>query len=114
MIEPMPRYVRPDVPTSLEAAIDAFGGNHAKVAVLGFLAEHGPATAAEVAEGTGLGRPTVKAHLYQLADTGTVTADPPKSLRVEDRLGKRVRYAIVREEIVKHYEALGRALKLLE
>ncbi|AOY74379.1 hypothetical protein ARZXY2_4880 (plasmid) [Arthrobacter sp. ZXY-2] len=52
--------------------------------------------------------------MYQLADTGTVTADPPKSLRVEDRLGKRVRYAIVREEIVKHYEALGRALKLLE
>jgi DNA-binding transcriptional ArsR family regulator len=114
MIGAMPRYVRPSVPASLEAAIDAFGGNHAKIAVLGFLAEHGPATSAEVAEGTGLGRPTVKAHLYQLADAGAVTADPPVGLPVEDRVGKRVRYSVVHEELAKHYKELGRALKLVD
>ncbi|WP_284750796.1 MULTISPECIES: helix-turn-helix domain-containing protein [unclassified Arthrobacter] len=110
----MPRYVRPKAPASLEAAIDAFGGNHAKVAVLGFLTEKGPATAAEVADGTGLGRPTVKAHLYQLADAGVVVADPARVLPVEDRTGRRVKYSVVTDELRRHYEALGRSFGLVD
>lgn len=108
----MPRYVRPNAPAALEKAIDAFGGNHAKIAVLGFLAKNGPATSAEVADGIGVGRPTAKAHLYQLASDGVVAADPALELPVEDRTGKRVRYAVVLDELKKHYEALGRALDI--
>lgn len=109
----MPRYVRPNLPSYLEAAIDAFGGNHVKIAVLGFLAKNGPATAAEVSDGTGVGRPSVKAHLYQLADEGVVVADPPHTLPVGDRTGRRVKYAVVNAELQKHFDALGRALGLL-
>ncbi len=110
----MPRYVRPKLPLSLEAAIDAFGGNHAKIAVLGYLAKNGPATAAEVSDGTGVGRPTVKAHLYQLADEGVVVADPAHTLPVQDRTGRRVKYAVLDGELQKHFEALGRALGILQ
>lgn len=108
----MPRYVRPNAPASLEKAIDVFGGNHAKIAILGYLTQNGPATSAEVAEGTGLGRPTAKAHLYQLASDGVVAADPAFNLPVEDRTGKRVRYSAISDEIARHYEALGKALNI--
>ncbi|WP_432246153.1 ArsR/SmtB family transcription factor (plasmid) [Arthrobacter sp. G.S.26] len=108
----MPRYVRPNAPAALEKAIDVFGGNHAKIAILGFLAQAGPATSAEVAEGTGLGRPTAKAHLYQLTSDGVVVADPAFDVPVEDRTGKRVKYSVVPQEIAKHYQALGKALNI--
>lgn len=108
----MPRYVRPHSSPVIEAAIDVFGGNHAKVAVLGYLAKHGPATAAEVAEGTGLGRPTVKAHLYQFADSGVVIADPARTMPVEDRTGRRVKYTVVLPEVQAHLDALKSALGL--
>ena len=108
----MPRYVRPYASSAIEAAIDVFGGNHAKVAVLGYLAKHGPSTAAEVAEGTGLGRPTVKAHLYQFADSGVVVADPARTMPVEDRTGRRVKYAVVSDEVQRHLDALKSALGL--
>lgn len=110
----MPRYVRPNAPHALEMAIDVLGGSHVKIAVLGFLAKSGPATSAEVAEGIGVGRPTAKSHLYQLANDGVVTADPALGLPVEDRTGKRVRYSVVQDELKKHYEELGRALNLVD
>lgn len=114
MMDLMPRYVRPNAPAALEKAIDVFGGNHAKIAILGFLAQVGPASAAEVAEGTGLGRPTAKAHLYQLTSDGVVVADPAFEVPVEDRTGKRVKYSVVPEEIARHYQALGKALNIEE
>lgn len=102
----MPRYARPRGTASLEAAINAFG-NLAKVAIIGYLIENGPATAGEVSTALELEAPTVKRNLYILTAEGVTVADPPPS---KDRNGRRVRYAVVEEEVSRRYEELGAAL----
>lgn len=107
-IVPMPRYVRPNTASSLERVVNAFG-NLTKVAIIGHLGEHGPSTRSEVAAAIGIGVATAKHNLQLLADEGVVLQDPPPT---EERSGRRVRYTLVRDEVVQRYAALGRALGL--
>lgn len=110
----MPRYVRPNVPSSLEESVSALGGNLVRIATLKYLLEHPQATAGEVAQGLGAGAPAVKLHLYQLTQAGLIAADPPPTVPLEDRTGRRVRYTALRGELLRHYEDLGRALGLVD
>lgn len=105
----MPRYARPRGTASLEAVINAFS-NLAKVAILGYLIENGPATAGEVSAALELESPTVKRNLYLLTAEGVTVADPPPS---EDRNGRRVRYTVVVDEVERLYAELGAALHVL-
>lgn len=107
-IVPMPRYVRPNTAPSLERVINAFG-NLTKVAIIGYLGDHGPATRSEVANALEIGVATAKHNLQLLADEGVVLQDPPAT---EERNGRRVRYTLVRGEVEDRYAALGRALGL--
>ena len=102
------------MPSSLEESISALGGNLVRIAALKYLLEHPQATAGEVAQGLGAGAPTVKLHLYQLTEAGLLIADPPPTVPVEDRTGRRVRYTVVRDELRRRYEDLGRALGLTD
>ena len=104
----MPRYLRPQGTASLEAVINAFG-NLAKVAIIGYLIDHGPATAGDVATALEVGAPAVKRNLYLLADEGVVTTDPPPT---EERNGRRVRYTVVIHEVERLYDELGTALRV--
>lgn len=105
---PMPRYVRPKSDAHLERIISAFG-NLTKVAIIGYLASHGPATRGEVATKLEIGVATAKHNLQLLAEEGVVLQDPPAS---EERSGMRVRYSLVRSEVEQRYAALGQALGL--
>jgi predicted ArsR family transcriptional regulator len=107
-IVPMPRYVRPNTANSLERVINAFS-NLTKVAIVGYLNEHGPATRSEVATALEIGVATAKHNLQLLADEGVVLQDPPAT---EERNGRRVRYTLVRAEVEQRYAELGRALGL--
>lgn len=104
----MPRYVRPKSDAHLERIISAFG-NLTKVAIIGYLASHGPATRGEVATRLEIGVATAKHNLRLLAEEGVVLQDPPAS---EERSGMRVRYSLVPSEVEQRYAALGQALGL--
>ncbi|WP_454812997.1 hypothetical protein [Paenarthrobacter nitroguajacolicus] len=104
----MPRYVRPNTASSLERVVNAFG-NLTKVAIIGYLNEHGSATRSEVAAALEIGVATAKHNLQLLADEGVVLQDPPAT---EERNGRRVRYTLVEAEVEQRYAQLGRALGL--
>lgn len=86
----MPKLVRPaDQPAELETAIAVYG-NRARLAILRYLAHHGPALRADIAEATGTVTPTLGAHLVELEKAGAVNVDLP----VEKRRGRAVYYTI--------------------
>lgn len=111
MIGTMPRYVRPEMESPLEAAIEAFG-NRIRVQILGALREHGPATRGEVAAAIGAGHSnTVFHHLRGLEQLGLIEADPPAGGRVS---GQRVRYLLIEDKVDALYTVLGQALRAEE
>jgi DNA-binding transcriptional ArsR family regulator len=104
----MPNYADPKLAKTVKVAISHFS-NPAKVAIIGFLQEHGSATRGEIAKGLGMAPPTVLNNLQLLTSTGALLADPPQN---EERTGQRVRYSLNRPEIARSYEILGRAIGL--
>ena len=102
----MPRYAHPKTAAHLEPVINAFG-NLTRVAIIGFLAQHGPATRGEVATGLSIGVATAKHNLQLLTDEGITSQDPPAT---EERNGMRVQYLLAREEVERRYRLLGEAL----
>jgi predicted ArsR family transcriptional regulator len=105
----MPRYAHPKTAAPLEPAINAFG-NMTRVAIIGFLAQNGPATRGEVAAGLNIGVATAKHNLQLLTDEGITIQDPPAT---EERNGMRVQYLLQREEVQRRYKLLGKALGAL-
>jgi DNA-binding transcriptional ArsR family regulator len=91
----MPKYARPAHSESVEAAIEAFG-NRVRVAILGALRQHGPATRGELAARIGSAEKTVQTHLRTLEGLGLVSSDPPPESR---KSGQRVRYSANAPEI---------------
>ena len=102
----MPRYAHPKTAAHLEPVISAFG-NLTRVAIIGFLAQNGPATRGEVAAGLNIGVATAKHNLQLLTDEGITIQDPPAT---EERNGMRVQYLLAREEVLRRYKLLGEAL----
>lgn len=86
----MPKLVRPaDQPADLDAAVAVYG-NRARLAILRYLATHGPALRVDIADATGTATPTLAAHLAELEKAGVVSVDLP----AEQRRGRSARYAI--------------------
>ena len=102
----MPRYAHPKTTAHMEPVINAFG-NLTRVAIIGFLAQNGPATRGEVAAGLNIGVATAKHNLQLLTDEGITTQDPPAT---EERNGMRVQYLLARNEVQRRYRLLGEAL----
>jgi DNA-binding transcriptional ArsR family regulator len=102
----MPRYAHPKTTAHLESVISAFG-NLTRVAIIGFLAQNGPATRGEVAAGLNIGVATAKHNLQLLTEEGITSQDPPAT---EERNGMRVRYQLERDEVLRRYKVLGEAL----
>lgn len=90
----------------MEPAINAFG-NLTRVAIIGFLAQNGPATRGEVAASLNIGVATAKHNLQLLTDEGITKQDPPAS---EERNGMRVQYILAQDEVQRRYRLLGEAL----
>lgn len=108
----MTKYAEPRLPSALEAAISALGGNAARIAVLGVLSDHPRSTPGEIADRSGLSVNTVRKHLEQLLASGLVESDPPATLPFSERNGKRARYSIVATKLVEAYNELGTALRI--
>lgn len=108
----MAKYAATQLPARLEDAISALGGNAARIAILGALADHPRSTPGEVAELTALSVNTVRKHLGQLIGTGLVESDPPATLPFSERSGQRARYSVVATELAAAYAELGVALRL--
>ena len=106
----MPVYAQPSLPEGLGEAIEALGGNAARVAVLSFLVEHPDSRVGEIAEATGLAGTTVKMHVSALLELGTIVVDPPLSIPYEDRRGQHARYALNAGRLRESYARLGSAL----
>lgn len=102
----MPRLVRLAHDARAEAAIEAFG-NQVRVAILGYLMEHGAHTRGEIADALGIAPPTTNNHLRSLVEAGLLRATPVQALR-----GSRPRYEVEPERVVELYQALGAALRL--
>lgn len=102
----MPRYVRPPTEQSLEAAIDVLG-NRVRVAIIGYLQEHGPRERHQITAAVGAHPSTVKLHLNSLLERGVLLADPPRS---EAKQGQRVEYSIASERLLQLVEALMAAV----
>jgi predicted ArsR family transcriptional regulator len=90
----------------MEPVINAFG-NLTRVAIIGFLAQNGPATRGEVAAGLNIGVATARHNLQLLTDEGIATQDPPAT---EERNGMRVQYLLQQDEVLRRYNLLGKAL----
>lgn len=103
----MPKYARPAHTESVEAAIEAFG-NRVRVAILGALRQHGPATRGELAARIGSAEKTVQAHLRTLEGLGLVASDPPPESR---KSGQRVRYSAVVPTIESNIDKLLKAVR---
>ncbi|WP_429860977.1 ArsR/SmtB family transcription factor [Brevibacterium spongiae] len=103
----MPKYARPAHSESVEAAIEAFG-NRVRVAILGELRQHGPATRGELAARIDSAEKTVQTHLRTLERLGLVRSDPPPETR---KSGQRVRYSANSPEIDVRLEVLVAAVR---
>lgn len=102
----MPRLVRLSTDAPTEAAIDSFG-NRARVAILGYLADHGPSTRGEMSDALGIAPATMTNHLRALIGHQLITASP-----AESRRGQRPRYDIDPVRVLELYEVLGDALRV--
>lgn len=83
----MPILINPDLPPEVEIAVGMIG-SRAQADMIRHLSRMGPSTAGELAEATGISRPSLNRHLVALEEAGVVTASPPAG----DRAGKTVRY----------------------
>lgn len=77
------------------------------MAIIGFLAENGPATRGEIAKGLSIGVATAKHNLQLLSEEGVTFQDPPAT---EERNGVRVQYVLNRKEVQRRYALLGKSL----
>lgn len=102
----MPGLARPELPSSLEDAINAFG-TPVKIAILRHLALHGAATRGQIAQALDVAAPTIGHNLLWLAEDSVILADPPAGTQ---RSGKRVEYSLNRREVHRRYMALGEAI----
>ncbi|WP_394253023.1 ArsR/SmtB family transcription factor [Arthrobacter pityocampae] len=84
----MPALIDPDLPLEVEAAVSVIG-SRAQAEILRRLSRLGPSTAGELADATGISRPSLNRHLVALQKAGVVAATPPAG----DRAGKTVKYA---------------------
>ncbi len=100
----MPQHVRPDLPAEVEDAVSAFG-YAVRVAIIGYLREHGPATRGQIAAGLNLIPRTVQFHLTGLTELGVVTRDPAPE---QARRGQRTRYVLDPNRVDELHAALGR------
>lgn len=108
----MTKYAEPRLPTALEQAISALGGNAARIAVLSVLVDHPRSTPGEVADRAGLSVNTIRKHLAQLLASGLVESDPPATLPFSERNGQRARYSVVAAKLIEAYTELGTALRV--
>ncbi len=77
----MPRLIRPtDQPQELEHAVAVYG-NRGRLAVLRYLAHHGPALRTDIQAATAIATPTLGSHLTVLEEAGAITADLPPQRR---------------------------------
>lgn len=106
----MPAYAVTSLPPAAERAINAFGGNAARMAILGYVMEHEGSGVSEIAEGTQLAVGTVKTHLSALVALKVLTPDPAASVPYADRRGRRTRYSVNTEQLLKQYRQLGKLL----
>lgn len=84
--------------------MSAFGYG-VRVAIIGYLHEHGPATRGQLATALGLVPKTVQFHLTGLAGLGVVTPDPAPE---QARRGQRTRYVLNPTRVDELHAALGR------
>ncbi len=106
----MPEHVRPDLPPAVGDAVSAFGYG-VRVAIIGYIHEHGPATRGQLATGLGLVPKTVQFHLTGLTALGVVIPDPPPE---QARRGQRTRYEIDAARVLELYAELGKHLGIGE
>lgn len=104
----MPKYARPAVTRSVEAAIETFG-NRVRVAVIGYLGDHSAADLAEIANEVGASPATVHHHLRKLEELGLVTTDPADPVK---RNGVRIMYSRNTAALRELYKQLGTASRL--
>ncbi|MBT2588536.1 helix-turn-helix transcriptional regulator [Arthrobacter sp. ISL-95] len=76
----MPRLIRPNLPSGVEAAI-SFMGSRAQADVLRQLAILGPSTIGQLQYVLEISRPSLNRHLEALAATGLIKTDPPRGMR---------------------------------
>ncbi|BCW86526.1 MULTISPECIES: ArsR/SmtB family transcription factor [Paenarthrobacter] len=76
----MPRLIRPNLPSTVEAAI-GFLGSRAQADVLRQLAILGPSTVGQLQAVLEIGRPSLNRHLEALSRAGLIETDPPRGLR---------------------------------
>lgn len=108
MIGLMPRYIRPGLGADVTSGTAVFG-NDLRLAILGFLSEHGPSTTGEIASGIGVitpGSTTVRAALRVLLTEGAITRNPAAGEAVS---GARPRYAIDLERVAHLHMVIGQA-----
>jgi DNA-binding transcriptional ArsR family regulator len=71
----VPATVRPDLPSDVERAIEAFG-NRVRVAVVTSLRKHGPATRTELAARIDVSRSLLQVHMRRLVELDVLHPDP--------------------------------------
>ena len=99
----MPRLIKPNLPTEVEAAV-RFMGNRAQTDLLRQLTILGPSTIGQLQAVLEIGRPSLNRHLISLSDAGLIETDPPRG----QRQGKDVTYAVQRpriQELLRTYIA---------
>lgn len=103
----MPKYARPAHSEPVEAAIEAFG-NRVRVAILGALRQHGPATRGELSTRIGAAEKTVQTHLRTLEGLDLVSSEPPPESR---KSGQRVHYSPNVPTIERNIDLLAKAVR---
>ena len=67
--------MRPDLPSDVERAIDAFG-NRVRVAVVTSLRTHGPSTRTDLAARLDVSRSLLQSHMRRLVELGVLRPEP--------------------------------------
>ncbi len=105
----VPTVLRPDMPPDVADAVSVLG-YAARVAILGYLHEHGPATRGQLTAALGLGAKNTQFHLTALVELGALARDPA----LEDaRRGQSVTYALVPARVAELHAALGKHIGAL-
>jgi len=92
------------MPPEVADAVSALG-YAARVAILGYLHQHGPATRSELAEELKLGTKNTQFHLAALVALGALTRDPSAE---DARRGQIVTYTLVPERVAELHADLGK------
>ena len=109
----MTAYAAPLLSPEAERAINALGGNAARLAILGYVARNPGSLVSEIAEGTGLTISTVKVHRDALVERDLLRSDDPE-VPYAERRGRHTRYTAISENIAEQDRELGKLLGLTE